>query len=106
MIAMARSDKVKNFMQSSRATSFLREKYVAGEHCADGIQRAVSLLDQKGIRSSLFYMGEYVNSLDLVEQAVDQKIKIANSLKNRGLDIHVSIDPTQIGHHIDPSLMK
>ena len=105
MIALARSGRVKKFMQSSRATSFLSGKYVAGEKAADGVQRALSLLQGHGIRSSLFYMGEYVDTLDLVEQSVDSKIEIAQALQNEGLDIHVSVDPTQIGHHIDPALV-
>lgn len=105
MIALARSERAKEFMQSSRATSFIRGKYVAGETETDGVQRALLLLQDQGIRSSLFYMGEYVDTLDLVKQNVESKITIANALENEGLDIHVSVDPTQIGHHIDPGLV-
>jgi len=105
MIALARSERTKQYMQSSRATSFLRGKYVAGEKEADGVQRAFLLMQDHGIRSSLFYMGEYVDTLDLVKQNVESKITIAKALQDEGLDIHVSVDPTQIGHHIDPSLV-
>lgn len=105
MIALARSAGVKRFMQSSRATSFLRGKYVAGDTEAAGVQRALSLLQDHGIRSSLFYMGEYVDTMELVSQTVDSKISIAKALQHQGLDIHISVDPTQIGHHIDPSLV-
>lgn len=93
-------------MQNSRATSFLRGKYVAGEHEAHGVERALSLLQEHGIRSSLFYMGEYVDTLDLVELNVESKIKVAEALRDSALDIHVSVDPTQIGHHIDPALVE
>lgn len=105
MIALARSERVKQFMQSSRATSFLRGKYVAGEKEAAGVQRALSLLQDEGIRSSLFYMGEYVDTMDLVKENIESKIAIATALQNEGLDIHVSVDPTQIGHHIDPEIV-
>ena len=105
MIALARSERIKHFMQSSRATSFLRGKYVAGEKETDGVKRAVLLMQDQGIRSSLFYMGEYVDTMDLVTQNVESKITIAKALQNEGLDIHVSVDPTQIGHHIDPELV-
>lgn len=106
LIALARSKRVKNFMQTSRATSFLRGKYVAGEYEAHGVERALSLLQDHGIRSSLFYMGEYVDTLDLVALNVESKIKVAESLRVNALDIHVSVDPTQIGHHIDPTLVE
>lgn len=105
MIALARSERTKRFMQTSRTTSFLRGKYVAGERDIDGVQRAVALLNDQGIRSSLFYMGEYVDRLDLVDQNVENKINVARRLQEEGLDIHVSVDPTQIGHHIDPALV-
>lgn len=106
LITLARSKRVKNFMQNSRATSFLRGKYVAGEDVAQGVERALILLQEHGIRSSLFYMGEYVDTLDLVEMNVDSKIRVAEALRDNALDIHVSVDPTQIGHHIDPTLVE
>ncbi|MAJ64831.1 MAG: proline dehydrogenase [Alphaproteobacteria bacterium] len=84
----------------------MRGKYVAGEHEAHGVERALSLLQDHGVRSSLFYMGEYVDTLDLVELNVESKIKVAEALRDSALDIHVSVDPTQIGHHIDPALVE
>ena len=106
MITLARSKRAKHFMQTSRATSFLRGKYVAGENEAEGVERALALLQDHGIRSSLFYMGEYVDTLDLVAQNVENKVKVAEALRDNALDIHVSVDPTQIGHHIDPALVE
>ena len=105
MIGLARSKRVKAFVQTSRATSFLRDKYVAGVLANEGVARAVALLENGGIRSSLFYMGEYVNDLDLVEENVQQILGIVSELSSYELDIHVSVDPTQIGHQIDPAMV-
>ena len=105
MIGLARSKRVKAFVQTSRATSFLRDKYVAGVLANEGFARAVALLENGGIRSSLFYMGEYVNDLDLVEENVQQILGIVSELSSYELDIHVSVDPTQIGHQIDPAMV-
>lgn len=105
MIALARSPRVKAFMQDARASSFLRDKYVAGRTAEQGAARARHLLETCGIRSSLFYMGEYVDRLDLVEENVARKIEVAQALRGVG-DIHVSVDPTQIGHHVDPALVR
>ncbi len=106
MIGLARSNATKNFMQNSRATSFLRKKYVAGETVAAGAERAVALLEQNGICSSLFFMGEYVEDPTLVAETVQQKQDVAEAIAQRQLDIHISVDPTQIGHVISPQLMQ
>lgn len=105
MIAMARSDAIKRFMQTARATSFLRDQYVAGVSAVDGVARARALMARSGIRSSLFYMGEYVDDPDLVAETLAQKKTVAEALGRAGLDMHVSVDPTQIGHHVDPDLV-
>lgn len=105
LIAMARSPRIKNFAQNSRATSFLSGKYVSGDSPDAGITRAQELLAQHGIRSSLFYMGEYVDDRDLVSLNVSNKLDIAGRLGQAGLDVHVSLDPTQIGHHLDPDIV-
>ena len=105
MIAAARSPRIKRFMQTSRATSFLADRYVAGKTAADGVARAQALLTEAGIRSSLFYMGEYVDTLERVELNVAQKLAAVAALAPTGLDLHISVDPTQIGHQVDPALV-
>ena len=106
MIAAARSPRLKRFMQGTRATSFLAGKYVAGRDVAEGVASAQALMAQDGIRASLFFMGEYVDTPELVEENVAQKLAVAEALGATGLDLHVSVDPTQIGHHIDPGSVR
>ena len=105
MIVLARSERVKHFAQNARATSFLSGKYVAGNSPEAGIARAQALLQTAGIRASLFYMGEYVDDHELVALNMENKRDIAARLGAAGLDVHVSVDPTQIGHHLDPALV-
>ena len=88
-------------MQGSRATSTVATRYVAGETAQTGVVRASELLMQKGLRGSLFYLGEYVDKPELVEQNLAAKIKVAGLLQGAGLDVHVSVDPTQIGFLLD-----
>lgn len=102
MISLARSATITRFMQTSRATSFLSDKYVGGVSAAQGVQAAQQLYTQYGIRSSLFYLGEYVDSPELMRENVTEKLNVARALQSSGLDIHISIDPTQIGHSIAP----
>lgn len=105
MIGLARAPLAKRFMQEARATSFLRDQYVAGATVEAGVARAKALVAEHGVRSSLFYMGEYVDRLDLVEENTEAKLAVARALCETSLDVHVSFDPTQIGHHLDPALV-
>lgn len=103
MIALARSATMKRWAQGARSTSALATRYVAGGCAESGIQRAATLVADAGVRSSLFYLGEYVDRPELVEENVAAKLKVAGLLGNMGLDVHVSVDPTQIGHLLDPA---
>ncbi len=100
MIALARSSGWKNFMQNWGATSALASRYVGGADPASSIATAKRLADQK-IASSLFYLGEYVDTDDLVRENVENKINVARALGRAGLDVHVSVDPTQVGCSMD-----
>jgi proline dehydrogenase len=101
MIALARSPRMKRWMQDSRATSAIATRYVAGETAEQGVARASELLQQQGLRGSLFYLGEYVDTPGLVEQNLAAKIEVTGLLARAGLDVHVSVDPTQIGFLLD-----
>lgn len=102
LIASARSEFIKKFMQKSRATSFLREKYVAGALSEQAVAKATELRKLSNVYGSLFYMGEYVNDPDLVNKNMSAILEIANLLEKADLDVHVSVDPTQIGYQIRP----
>ena len=91
-------------MQRWGAASDLASRFVAGATVEDAVARAAGLHAEHSIRGSLFYLGEYVDRLDLVAENVAAKCAIADHLGRTGLDIHISVDPTQIGHNIDPAL--
>jgi proline dehydrogenase len=100
MIALARSPRVTRWMQGNRATASIARRFVAG---ADAVQ-AMTLareLERAGFKTSLYYLGEYVKDPAIVAENGRQKIAVAESLKAAQLQIHVSIDSTQIGYAID-----
>src|SRR5579883_2152143 len=102
MIALARSRRAKRWAQGPRAGSALATRFVAGATADSGIAKARDLLAGLGIRSSLFYLGEYVDRRELLRENVEAKLAAAARLGRAGLDVHVSVDPTQIGYLIDP----
>ena len=100
MIFLARNESVKNFMQSRRALSELSMRFVGGKTVSEAVGKA-RLLKSQGLTSSLFYLGEYVEDLTIIEQTVSELKSIIKCLSDAKLDIHVSVDSTQIGYQID-----
>lgn len=103
MIALARSGRVSRFMHRNAAASALARRFVGGRDLAAAIATAREL-QRRGGRVSLFYLGEYVSDPGIVQETVAQKIAAIEALAGAGLDIHLSLDPTQIGYSIDPDL--
>lgn len=103
MIALARSRRVKAVIENARPASMLAGRYIAGATAEAGVARAKLLLLERGIYGSLFYLGEYLDRPELVAENVAAKLAIAALLGRAGLDVHVSVDPTQIGHSLDCS---
>ncbi|KAA5605664.1 proline dehydrogenase [Roseospira marina] len=104
MIALARSPRVTHFMQTARITAGLRDRFVASGDATDAVARAQALFRDQGLRSSLFYLGEYVDQPALVDENVAAKQAVIQALRGTGLDVHVSVDMTQVGHLLDPAL--
>ncbi|HEV3248968.1 MAG TPA: proline dehydrogenase family protein [Beijerinckiaceae bacterium] len=107
MITLARSQTVKATMQQRwGAASLLASRFIAGATAEEAVACAAALYAKHSIRGSLFYLGEYVNSADLVAENVSAKLAVAALLGQTGLDVHVSVDLTQIGHSLDPAKVR
>ena len=106
MIALARAEGVTRRVQASRVGAALARRYVAGATPEAALARAARLRDERSIRSSLFYLGEYVSDLATIEATVAGQLSIVSRLAASPLNLHVSVDPTQIGHMLDPGLAR
>jgi proline dehydrogenase len=100
MIFLARNKAVKNFMQNRATMSELARRFVGGKDALEATEKSRALQSQ-GRKSSLFYLGEYVEDLSVINQTVSELKAIIKSLGSSNLDIHISVDPTQIGYQID-----
>jgi proline dehydrogenase len=103
MIALARSPRVTRWMQANRATAGLARRFVGGLDAEQAIGTA-RRLRQAGFRASLYYLGEYVADPAQIGETVRQKKLAIMLLKDAGLQVHVSVDPTQIGYGYDDAL--
>ena len=103
MISLAKNEKLTATMQSSAFVQRFASQFVGG---TDGSQAldTVARLRERGIRTSVFCLGEYIRDADLVEQCVMDLLHILPKLSEVGLDTHVSVDPTQMGASIDWAL--
>jgi proline dehydrogenase len=103
MIALARSPRVTRWMQANRATAGLARRFVGGLDAEQAIGTA-RRLHQAGFRTSLYCLGEYVADPAQIAETVRQKKLAIMLLKDAGLQVHVSVDPTQIGYGYDDAL--
>ena len=99
-IWLARNSAVKDFMQSRSVMSELSQRFVGGRNGKKASARAGSLKSEN-ITASLFYLGEYVKDAAVIRQTVEELLAMMALLNKAGLDVHVSVDPTQIGFHMD-----
>jgi proline dehydrogenase len=100
MIALARSPRVTRWMHSNRATAALARRFVGGDSVDDGIAVA-KRLNGAGFKTSLYYLGEYVTDPAIIDETVQQKKLAIQSLRAAHLQVHLSIDPTQVGYGYD-----
>jgi len=106
MIGLARSARLTRFVQGSRLGATLARRYIAGATSEAALARATQLKTTGSIRGSLFFLGEYVSDLATIETTVLEQLSIVAQLAGSPLDLHVSVDPTQIGHMLDPALAR
>ena len=103
MIHLARNEKVKAYFQSKKKINQLATKFIGGRDEEKALVTSLNL-KKANMHASLFYLGEYVSNLEVVNKTVESLIKISSKLSKEHLDIHISIDPTQVGLHIDKSI--
>ena len=96
MIGLARSESMTRRMQGSPRMDRFAARYVGGRDAAGGLARALELREA-GIDASLFYLGEYVEDPAEIRATVGALAESAAGLGRSGLDVHLSVDPTQVG---------
>jgi proline dehydrogenase len=97
MIRLARSKSITSLMQGNRLMRGLAGRFVGGDSSFAAMRRSAELNGQ-AITTSLYYLGEYVESPAAIEENVVQLTAAIEQLGQSNLDVHISIDPTQIGY--------
>lgn len=100
MIYLARNEKIKSYFQSRRKLNKLATKFVGGQNENEALQTSIDLKNQN-VYTSLFFLGEYESDLKVIDKTVKSLSDISEILSVNNLDIHISVDPTQVGLQID-----
>ena len=106
MIALARSIFATRHAQSSAWGKALARRFVAGAGVGEALARADALMRWRSIRSSLFYLGDYVSDAAAIAATTATQLELIKTLGATTLDLHVSVDPTEIGQTIDEDLAR
>ncbi len=102
MILLAKSEKLKLFFQSRKQLNQLATKFVGGQDENEAIKTALNLMDEQ-VYTSLFYLGEYEKDMVVINKTIRSLQQMSELLSQNNLDIHISVDPTQVGLQIDKS---
>ena len=103
MIGLAGNRALKRGVQGSRLGAALARRYTAGETAEEAFARVDSLLAGRATRASLYALGEYVTDAATVAETVSLLQDVVGRLSASTLDLHLSVDPTQIGQMFDPA---
>ncbi|NIY76946.1 proline dehydrogenase [Thalassospira sp. HF15] len=104
MIAVACSKPLRAVGEAVGRKTGLAAQFVSANDGHGHVARAKTL-SEHGIRTSSFYLGEYVKDIAQVTETVDQLGDVIPKLGQAGLDVHVSIDPSQLGYMQDRALL-
>jgi len=105
MIAVACSPTLRRVGEVVGRKTGLAAQFVSGADRAGHVARAREL-DGTSIRISSFYLGEYVTDPAQVKRTFDELNGLIPKLAEAGLDVHVSIDPSQLGYLQDPAILR
>jgi proline dehydrogenase len=103
MIWLACRDGLRERIENSDRLAALAGRFVAGPDVAAARRKAEELAAAH-IHTSIYYLGEYVDSAELVEENVAGILTAIEHFGQTNLNWFVSVDPTQIGYSIASEL--
>jgi proline dehydrogenase len=104
LLWLSEQGRIFDFVRTNRLARGFASRFVAGETIDDGVAAARALAPA-GITTSLDLLGESVKAAGEAEAARDQYLAMLDRLAAApGVEVNVSVKPTQMGLDIDPEL--
>jgi proline dehydrogenase len=91
------------FMRTNRLARSFASRFVAGETPLSAVAAAVAL-KQRGITATLDVLGESVREAGAATAAADEYLAVLERMSAAGIEVNVSVKPTQMGLDLDPAL--
>jgi len=105
MISLARNERLTRFMHRCSSLSTLATRFVGGS-TVDDLLATAEALRSSGRTASIYYLGEYVSDPQSIRRTITELKAAAAALGLAGLDVFISVDPTQIGSMIDEATCR
>lgn len=105
LLWLSKRQSIFNFVRTNRLAKKFASRFVAGDTIADAVAAAKEL-QGRGITVSLDMLGESVTLAAEAEQARDAYLAMLRAMQAAGVDVNVSVKPTQMGLDIDPALCE
>ena len=97
--------RVRRFVDRNRLARHFAARFVAGETPESAVA-ASRALAQRGITSSLDVLGERVTQAAAAEAAATDYLALLDRMAAAGVEVNVSVKPTQMGLDLDPALCE
>jgi proline dehydrogenase len=104
-LLLARQSWFRKFIMSTPVLRDLAGRFVGGDDLQAGLA-AVRRLNDRGIKGSVNFHGMHVRDVEEAKHAADQAIDALRSIREEGLESHVSVKLTKIGLDIDAALCR
>jgi proline dehydrogenase len=105
LLWLSKQQSIFNFMRRNRLAKKFASRFVAGETIESAVAAAKEL-QAKGITVSLDMLGESVTQPAEADQARGTYLEMLRAMKDAGVEVNVSVKPTQMGLDIDPELCE
>ena len=100
---MSAQPKLFRFVRSNRLARSFASRFVAGETPLSAVAAAVALKG-RGITATLDVLGESVREPAAATEAADEYLAVVERMASAGIEVNVSVKPTQMGLDLDPTL--
>lgn len=105
LLWLSTQPRVRGFVGRNRLARRFAARFVAGETPESAVAAAVALA-KRGITTSLDVLGESVTQAAAAEAAARDYVALLERMAAAGVEVNVSVKPTQMGLDLDPELCE